>query len=88
MGGNLTLKDGVTSIGRGNDNDIILEGESVSRYHCRIASGDDGFSVQDLNSFNGTQVNGIPVRDSSPLRDMDAITVGEFLFEFRAPSEG
>jgi len=51
----------ITKIGRATDNDIVLtDGErSVSRWHAAITSKDDGgLYVEDLNSANGTSVNG------------------------------
>lgn len=50
--------EGTINIGRSNDNDFILDDTSVSRYHGRIDCTDDGLVVKDLDSTNGTFVNG------------------------------
>lgn len=45
-------------IGREPDNDIVIDHPAVSRHHCRILLQGDTFFVEDLNSTNGTLVNG------------------------------
>lgn len=55
----LTAKE--TSIGRAPDNNVMIKDEKASRHHCVIVREDDGFSLRDLNSRNGTFVNDQPV---------------------------
>lgn len=62
-------------IGRGEDCDIVLPDRQVSRRHLRVVRDEDGFSVEDLGSKNGTYVNGAPVRASLHLQDGDEIQV-------------
>jgi diguanylate cyclase (GGDEF)-like protein len=64
------------TIGRGDDTDIVLDDEGVSRRHAKIISRGDG-SVQlvDLNSTNGTFNNGTRV-EVQPLCDGDKIQIG------------
>jgi hypothetical protein len=62
------IPPGRTTVGRAPDNDIVLSSPDVSRRHARIESGRTGVRVEDLNSTNGTRVNGEPVR----LADLDA----------------
>lgn len=79
------LKADRVTIGRHDNNDIVIVGEAVSRYHaCVERSGDGGFWVRDQQSKNGVQVNGNTVNES-PLRDGDTVQIGAFLFRFRAP---
>lgn len=52
------LSSDVTFIGRSPDNDIIIDDNAVSRRHLRIARKGKRYFVQDLNSKNGTFVNG------------------------------
>ena len=47
-----------TTIGRANDNDIVLNVKTVSGYHCKISIEDGQFIIRDLDSTNGTKVNG------------------------------
>ena len=44
-------------LGRGPDNDLDVDQETVSRRHALILKGQDGFALRDLNSANGTYVN-------------------------------
>ena len=50
-------------IGRGEDCDIILKGNEISREHAAIENSSDGVFLRDLGSINGTFVNGNQVRD-------------------------
>ena len=54
-----TLRDGVNTIGRESDNDVQLLTEGVSRHHASITSGPGVCILEDLNSANGTLVNGV-----------------------------
>lgn len=49
---------GMINIGRSDDNDIVLDAPSVSRYHGRIDYSDNRLILKDLDSTNGTSVNG------------------------------
>ncbi|MFC4943828.1 PqqD family peptide modification chaperone [Pseudonocardia sp. GCM10023141] len=56
-GGEVSLTGRVTTVGRGADNDVVIDDESVSRRHARIVREADGFHVEDLDSFNGTVID-------------------------------
>ena len=47
-----------TAIGSAPDNDVVIEHKSVSRRHAVVVRGLRGFAVRDLDSTNGTRVNG------------------------------
>lgn len=49
-------------IGRGDDVDIILNDEKISREHCRVWAVDGGVVVEDLGSTNGTKIDHQPVK--------------------------
>ena len=55
------LIDGRLSIGRQESNQLCLVDPVVSRQHCTLKLTADGFEITDLDSHNGTFVNGIPV---------------------------
>ena len=59
------LRKSVTTLGRSLENDIVLESSEVSRHHARIELQADGMRIIDLNSTNGTRVNGRSVRSQS-----------------------
>ncbi len=64
-----------TSLGRAPDNDIVVETGDISRHHARIERSEQGLRVVDLDSTNGTRVNGKAVR-SHPIRVGDEIIFG------------
>jgi adenylate cyclase len=84
----LVEKDEV-SIGRSEDNDLVLSDGSVSRHHAKIIKTNKGYAISDLGSFNGTRVNGKSIQ-SSPLKQDDEIRIGivklSFVKEKSAPS--
>lgn len=73
---------GSLSIGRDSSNSVCLEDVGVSASHCSITSDHDRFLLTDLNSANGTFVNGIPVLRRA-LQAGDEIAVGSSLFLFQ-----
>ena len=64
-----------TTLGRGEECDIILDGETVSRLHCEIVRWGTVFVLED-NSRNGTYVNGQRV-SRAQFRDQDQIRIGQ-----------
>lgn len=66
------------TIGRGGRNDLVLEGdEFASSLHARIEARGDGVWVQDLESTNGTFVNGERVLGARRIAPGDVLRVGE-----------
>ncbi len=72
------------TIGRGDDCDIIIHDRQVSRFHAEIKYSENGdFVITDLNSKNGTMVNGDAINKMVSLKDGDEIKIAlaqEFLF--------
>lgn len=70
--------DGAVTIGRkAEESDIAIDYEkSVSARHCRISVRDGKFYVEDLNSANGTLINGIPVLKEMELYSESTLTLG------------
>lgn len=65
------------SIGRASNNSVAFpEDSNVSRYHAEIEKRGDEFWIIDLNSSNGTKVNGEKVATEKPLSDGDLIVFG------------
>ena len=75
--------DSSTSLGRSQDNDVVLSDKSISRRHATITPSNGGFYLRDLNSQNGTYVGSQRV-DEHLLRDGDQIGLGDLGFTFRA----
>jgi FHA domain len=66
------------TMGRGGQNDLVLSGdEFASARHARIHVRGDGVWVQDLDSTNGTYVNGTRVTGAQRLDAGDVVRVGE-----------
>ena len=71
-----------TRIGRGQDNDIVLDMDNVSRHHAVVESTDDGFVVRDNNSTNGTYINDLEISDRRQLANGDLIKIGGTILKF------
>ena len=67
------------TIGRESTNQICLADLAVSRRHCVIERREDDFLIRDLESYNGTYVNGVPVKERV-LAHSDRIIVGDSHF--------
>ncbi|MEW6050070.1 MAG: FHA domain-containing protein [Candidatus Zixiibacteriota bacterium] len=72
----VTEKKRVT-IGRTNDNDIVLENRGVSRKHAMIEFNNNAAVIIDNESLNGTFVNNRKITEEV-LRDKDVITIGKY----------
>jgi pSer/pThr/pTyr-binding forkhead associated (FHA) protein len=62
-------------IGRGSDCDITLPERQVSRHHVKITHDNSQYLLHDLNSKNGTHLNGVRVSGTAPLSDGDEIQI-------------
>ena len=60
----VAFRGGTLRIGRGTDNDIVLADERVSRHHGRFTSRQGVMVYTDLDSTNGSLVNGTRVREA------------------------
>lgn len=78
----LRLKEGVSRIGRADDNEIVLPDIGVSRRHARVVIQDDVVRIDDLGSGNGTFYRGYRVQ-SQQLDDGDELIVDPFVLQFR-----
>jgi adenylate cyclase len=78
------LTGGRVRLGRGGDNDVVLSDVSVSRYHAEILREADGWTIHDLKSTNGVEVNHVPV-ERALLRPGDLVGIGAF--EIRLDAE-
>ncbi|NEP60602.1 MAG: FHA domain-containing protein [Symploca sp. SIO2G7] len=68
------------SIGQDSLNDMVIDYPTVSRFHAQIKRQNGSFALFDLNSTNGTFVNGKGVVDKQILRVGDTITIGPYCF--------
>ena len=81
MGKRFALTRNEVVLGRGSDCDIQVDRDSVSRRHARVFRNNDQWTVEDLQSTNGSYVNDVPVQNSM-LRDADFLKIGAAIFKF------
>ena len=78
----IPLESTLLTIGRGLNNDIILEDTRVSRHHAQLRYRSRRFWIADLGSTNGTYVNNEQVEEQA-LGDGDAISLGGLELTFK-----
>lgn len=66
----------VTIMGRSMECDIALNDTFLSTQHARLELRDDEWVLEDMNSTNGTFVNGFEVRDATSIKNGDIIRIG------------
>jgi len=81
-----TLSKNVTQLGKKEGNDIPITDKTVSRNHAEIEYTADSFLLRDLESTNGTYVNGTRVKEAY-LVPGDRIKIGRTVLEFSAFDE-
>ncbi len=74
--------DQTATLGRSHHCTIVLHDEHASRQHARIHFHDLHWMIQDLETLNGTKVDGQPVQQSAVLTDGQEITIGEMRIRF------
>jgi pSer/pThr/pTyr-binding forkhead associated (FHA) protein len=79
------LTEGENILGRTPDAEIWIDVAGVSRRHARIRVDGQHATVEDLDSKNGTFLNGRPVREPAALADGDQIRLGAVVITFRIP---
>src|SRR4051812_10625983 len=81
----LPITEKPITIGRHPTNMVVLADGMASRYHCVIEKGQDGLRVRDLDSSNGTRVNGQVIK-TWRLGDGDVVQIGKSTLTIHAPS--
>ena len=82
MGKRYPLQGQTLVLGRGENSEIRVQDNSVSRSHCKIEPTKDGVYIVDTKSLNGTFVNDRLARGAHLLNDGDYIRVGNAIFRF------
>ena len=75
------------SIGRGSDNDLVLDEEGASRHHGRIYSIGGKWHVEDLDSTNGVRVNGERIEGTRELEPGDRVGISQHVLLFTDGSD-
>jgi DNA-binding winged helix-turn-helix (wHTH) protein len=79
----LVLQEGENVLGRSEDASVRIDAPGVSRRHARIVVADDGATLEDLASKNGTFVGERLVAEPTALHDGDRLRLGRQLLTFR-----
>mgnify|MGYP001383156025 CR=1 FL=1 len=80
---NYEISKDLTTFGKRDGNDIVLERQNISRDHCQIVQINGGYLIRDLESRNGTYVNGQRITSETPLENGTIIQLGDFLIRFK-----
>lgn len=75
------------TVGRSAPSEIILEGSTVSRRHCRFDRQEDRITITDLGSTNGTFLNGERVDAPAVLEDGASISIGAYTLNYHRRSQ-
>jgi len=85
------------TIGRSTQNDLVITDLAASRFHCKFLPEDAALKLVDLDSTNGTFLNGERVVGNHLIQNGDKVRIGEMVFEIEvfptqpeeeAPKEG
>lgn len=74
----LKLDSGILSIGRTDENDIVLPSSSISRNHCRLKIQNGIVTLFDMNSSNGIYVDEIRIKDHVEIDEHHAVRLGDY----------
>jgi hypothetical protein len=69
------------SIGSHESNDLVLDDPAISRFHCEVRPDARGFRVRDLESKNGTALDGVPIAEAW-LRSGSLLKLGRTVLQF------
>ena len=73
---------GGLSIGRSRESDVQISDRYASSLHARVFSREGRFFVEDMNSTNGTLLNGATLSGEAELIDGDTVQIGDTVFRF------
>ena len=77
----LLLSGGTVTIGRQPDNLVRIDNPAVSGQHAKVYAEGDHYVIEDIESFNGTYVNGQRISKVT-LKDGDNVTIGKHTIDF------
>jgi pSer/pThr/pTyr-binding forkhead associated (FHA) protein len=79
----MPLGDGPLTIGRSNESNLIIRDDYTSTHHARLMLWNGRWVIQDLDSTNGTFLNGTRVTVPTPVPSNTTVTIGTTSFELR-----
>jgi len=84
IAGDVIALEAITSLGRSQQNTVVLEDPSVSAEHALISQRSGQWCIEDLGSKNGTFVNDLPINQPVVLQTGDTITIGAVRLRFQS----
>ncbi|MFO0615224.1 MAG: GGDEF domain-containing protein [Polyangiaceae bacterium] len=82
LGKRFVLEVSPTRMGRGADNEVVLDGDSVSRRHAQFEQRGSSWMLVDMGSTNGTYCNDEQIQRDVLMRNGDRVKVGPTIFKF------
>lgn len=79
----ISLPEELLTIGRSSESDLVIRDDYTSTHHARLLLGTAGWLVEDLDSTNGTTLDGRRVTDQTPVPLNTPVTIGTTTFELR-----
>ncbi|HWL03202.1 MAG TPA: FHA domain-containing protein [Microbacteriaceae bacterium] len=79
----IELPDEELTIGRSGDSGLVIRDDFTSSRHARLLNWPNGWVIQDLDSTNGTFLDGVRVHTPTPVPLRTPITIGTSTFELR-----
>ncbi|GAC1363581.1 MAG: winged helix-turn-helix domain-containing protein [Herpetosiphon sp.] len=73
------------SVGRDPQNELVIDHKLASRRHARFERDDSNFFIRDLESTNGTYLNGQPITGAHLLHNNDEVWIADTVIVFRDP---
>ena len=83
----LELSKSLTTVGRGNANDLVLNDSGVSRLHAVLKLEDESVMIADRGSTNGIIVNGLKITEERQLENGDIVLIGRYELRLETPDE-
>ena len=81
--GSRHMLDGdLVTIGRQSSCTIVIADNNISRVHARFRAGDNGWTIEDLGSTNGTKVNGVLITEPTLLSHGQLVALGSLQLHF------
>jgi pSer/pThr/pTyr-binding forkhead associated (FHA) protein len=82
-----SLRGDTTIVGRHDDCDLRIPLKDVSRKHCQISRNNESLKIRDLDSRNGTFINGKRINEDTTARAGDYITISPLTFLLQIDGE-
>jgi pSer/pThr/pTyr-binding forkhead associated (FHA) protein len=87
IGRTITLSGDELSIGRHDDNDLVIKDGTVSNHHALLERHQNRWTLRDLKARNGTSVNGVRIVQETLLQHKDEVVVGKTRLVYLNSSE-